>query len=74
MSGEYDINNKTTDKIWIGSSNQEYHFLTNRYKYLKDKLNSLENKIEIRLNKDCTIIVNGMADNQKIKDIFKDIY
>ena len=33
ITGEFDINKKTTDKIWVGSLNQEHHFLSNRYKY-----------------------------------------
>ncbi|WP_323735860.1 4Fe-4S single cluster domain-containing protein [Methanosphaera sp. ISO3-F5] len=70
ISGEFDINKMVQDKIWIGSSNQEYHFLSNRYKYLENKLNLLENKIEIRLKKDGSIVINGMGDNKKINKLF----
>lgn len=73
ISGEYKQEESTVDKIWVGSLNQEYHFLSDKYKNLEDKLDTMENKIEIRLGKDGRIIVNGMADNKKIKEIFKNI-
>lgn len=73
ISEPYIEEEKCTDMIWIGSRNQEYHFLSERYKDLEDKIDSLENKVEVRLNKDGSIIVNGMGDNEKIKDIFEDI-
>ena len=64
---------RTSHKLWVGSTNQQYHFLSNKYKYLKNNLKNKKNKIEIRLNKDGSIIVNGMADNESIKKIFKKI-
>lgn len=64
---------KTTTKIWVGSSNQKYYFLSDRYKYLENELHTLENKVEVRLNKDGSLIVLGMGDNGKIKEFFKDI-
>jgi len=74
ISGDFQIDKKTINKIWIGSTNQEYHFLTGRYKNLEKKLKFLENKIEIHLKNDGSLIINGMGDNKKIKKIFKDIY
>lgn len=64
---------KTTTKIWVGSSNQKYYFLSDRYKCLENKLDSLENKVEIRLSKDGSLTVLGMGDNKKIKEFFEDI-
>ncbi|GAA0378254.1 4Fe-4S single cluster domain-containing protein [Paenibacillus motobuensis] len=46
---------------WIGSRNQQYRFLTNRYKELEASLTSIDNKLEIRLHPDGTITANGMA-------------
>lgn len=73
ISGPYVEEEKTTDKIWIGSSNQEYQFFSDRYSSLEDKLDSLENNVEVRINKDGSIIVNGMGDNRKIRELFKKI-
>lgn len=73
ISEPFVYNLKTTDMLWVGSSNQEYHFLSDRYLDIKKDLANLTNKIEIRLNKDGSILVNGMADNNKVLDLFRDI-
>ena len=73
ISGDFRIDEKTFDKIWVGSSNQEYHFLTKRYRSLEKEFPLMENKIEIRLNKDGSLIINGMGDNEKIKEVFGNI-
>lgn len=56
---------------WIGSSNQNYTFLTTVYKHLENNLNSIKNKVEIRLNKNGTIYINGMGDFNNIRNEFK---
>ena len=47
---------------WVGSSNQRYHFLTERYKYLEQKMLSVRNKIEIRILPDGRVLFNGLGD------------
>lgn len=74
ISGEFNIKQKSSDKIWVGSTNQQYHFLTNRYKSLENELNLLENKIEIRLTKDGALIVLGMGDNDKINKFVNSLH
>lgn len=71
ITGSFKKEEKTTEKIWVGSANQKHHFLSNRYQDIKDKLDTLENKVEIRLNKDGSLIVNGMGDNKRILEMFK---
>lgn len=58
---------------WIGSSNQSYRFLTKRYKYLEDKLDSYTNQVEITIKENGTILVNGMGDFNKLKNIIKSL-
>ncbi|MGD6818477.1 4Fe-4S single cluster domain-containing protein [Metabacillus sp. 113a] len=58
---------------WVGSSNQHYRFLTNRYSHLEYELHTLPNRLEIRLGQDGRIMVNGMAAPDTIKDLFLDI-
>ncbi|MBB5326042.1 anaerobic ribonucleoside-triphosphate reductase activating protein [Anoxybacillus tepidamans] len=54
---------------WVGSSNQRYHFLTPRYEYLKEQLLEIPNKIEVRLNIDGSVSVNGMVTLDSLKEI-----
>ena len=44
----------------VGSSNQRYHFLTDRYTSLTDMWTDGKNKIEIRILPDGSISANGM--------------
>ena len=73
ITGEFIYLERTTDKLWVGSSNQEHHFLTDRYNDVKNNMKKYKNKIEIRFKKDGTLIVNGMADNEEIQKLFKDL-
>lgn len=52
---------------WVGSSNQRFHFLTDQYAHLAPTLSSIPNRIEVRLNPDGRIFVNGLAAIRDIK-------
>ena len=45
---------------WVGSSNQRYHFLTDRYKSIEPELRALPQRLELRLYPDGRIEANGM--------------
>ncbi|MCS4525219.1 hypothetical protein JTT07_19285 [Clostridium botulinum] len=57
----------------VGSSNQNYRFLTPSYKHLENNLTSIKNKIEVRLHKDGAIFLNGMGDFNSIKSKLKNL-
>lgn len=46
---------------WVGSRNQRYHFLTERYAYLRTQLDTIPNRIEVRLSHDGSVLINGLA-------------
>ena len=48
------------DRPLVGSSNQEYHFLTKRYAFLEEFWRGGKNKAEVRIMPDGRISVNGM--------------
>ncbi|MDD3334759.1 MAG: 4Fe-4S single cluster domain-containing protein [Eubacteriales bacterium] len=54
---------------WVGSSNQRYHFLTERY--CQADIAAYVNKLEIRLQSDGKVRVNGIADEATIESIIK---
>ena len=54
---------------WVGSSNQRFHFLTNRYLHLAPTLASIPNRIEIRLKPDGRIMINGLASIDEMKTL-----
>lgn len=45
---------------WVGSSNKQFHFLTDRYSHIQERLKSIPNRMEIRLLPSGEVRVNGM--------------
>lgn len=72
IDGPYRQNLADMSRPWLGSSNQRYHFLTPRYRYLESSLLNMPNRIEVRLHPDGTIFINGMATTEDLKDLFAD--
>lgn len=68
IDGEYREAEKCFDIPLIGSRNQNILFLTDRYT-ISDFTN---NRIEIRIKKNGTILYNGMGDFESIKTNFKE--
>lgn len=58
VDGPYLREQHITDRRWIGSANQQVHFLTNRYAELQEDWPSEPNTIEIRL-KNGELTING---------------
>ena len=71
IDGEYIEEQKDFSRPWVGSKNQRYHFLTNRYneRMLKD----YKNRIEINVQENGTIFINGMGDFEKVVKSFDDM-
>ena len=69
IDGQYEEKNQDFSRPWVGSSNQKYHFLTNRYN--KKILSEYKNKIEVNINKNGMIFINGMGDFKKVTERLK---
>lgn len=65
IDGAFEIENVDYSRPWCGSTNQRYHFLTNRYN--EDIFEKYKNKIEINISKDGTIFMNGMGNFDEIQ-------
>lgn len=64
IDGAFEADKIDYSRPWCGSSNQRYHFLTNRYN--EDIFKKYTNKVEINISKIGTIFMNGMGDFEKI--------
>lgn len=60
IDGEYKEEEQDFSRPWVGSRNQRYHFLTDRYN--EKILTEYKNKIEINIQKNGLIFINGMGD------------
>ena len=66
IDGEYKEEEADYSRPWVGSKNQKYYFLTQRYS--EDILKKYKNKIEINIQKNGLIFINGMGDFKKFTE------
>ena len=64
IDGPFEIDKLDYSRPWCGSSNQRYHFITNRYN--EEIFNVYKNKVEINISKNGVVFLNGMGDFDKI--------
>lgn len=69
IDGEFQEEKKEFSRPWVGSSNQRYHFLTGRYN--DEILKQYQNKIEVNIQKNGMIFINGMGDFEKVVKTLK---
>ncbi|MBO7672257.1 radical SAM protein [bacterium] len=63
IDGEFMEEEKDYSRPWVGSKNQNYHFLSARYS--PEIITKYKNKIEINISKNGMIFINGMGDFEK---------
>ena len=64
IDGPFDIDLVDYSRPWCGSSNQRYHFLTDRYG--EEIFVKYKNKVEMNIYKDGSVFMNGMGDFDEI--------
>lgn len=64
IDGPFEIDKTDYSRPWCGSSNQRYHFLTDRYN--EDIFKKYKNKVEVNISESGIVFVNGMGDFDKI--------
>ena len=69
LDGPYIERLASTDRPLVGSSNQQFHFLTPKLLPWKEKWGEVNNKLEIRIAPDGRIIANGLIPGNVLKEI-----
>lgn len=69
IDGEFIEEEKDFSRPWVGSKNQNYHFLSDRFN--EKILEEYKNKIEINIEKNGRIFINGMGDFEKFTQNLK---
>ena len=64
IDGPFILEQTDYSRPWCGSANQRYHFLTNRYN--EEIFTKYKNKVEVNIDKNGEIFINGMGDFDKI--------
>lgn len=68
IDGGFEQEHFDLSRPWVGSSNQRFIFLTSRY--CENDLKKYKNKIELHLDYDGRIEINGMGDFEKLERDF----
>lgn len=64
IDGPFEIDKVDYSRPWCGSSNQRYHFLTDRYN--EEIFEKYKNKVEVNISKNGTVFMNGMGNFDEI--------
>ena len=68
IDGGFEKENFDLSRPWVGSSNQRYIFLSDKYN--PDIITQYKNKIEMRINKNGEVVINGMGDFESLGNAF----
>lgn len=68
IDGGFEKENFDLSRPWVGSSNQRFLYLTNRY--TPKEISKYKNKIEARINTDGRLEFNGMGDFNRLEQDF----
>lgn len=68
IDGGFEEENFDLSRPWVGSSNQRYIFLTNKYD--ESIITQYKNKIEARIGDDGRLEINGMGDFRRLESDF----
>ncbi len=69
VDGPYRADEPDFSRPWVGSTNQRFHFLTDRYRHLADELDALPDRLELRVAPDGTVAVNGWATVDRLDEL-----
>lgn len=69
IDGKYEQDKTDYSRAWVGSNNQNYYFLTDRYN--KSVITECKNKIEVRISPDNKIIMTGMGDFKALAELVR---
>jgi anaerobic ribonucleoside-triphosphate reductase activating protein len=72
VDGPYLADRPERRRPWVGSDNQRFWFLTDRYAHLAGELESLPNRLEVRIARSGEVSVNGFADVAALEDLLGD--
>lgn len=67
IDGRYEQDKQDFSRAWVGSSNQNYYFLTDRYD--ESVIYENKNKIEVRISPDNEVILTGMGNFKELIDV-----
>ena len=71
VDGPYRAGLPDNVRPWVGSTNQRFHFLTERYRRLESELGAMPDHLEISIGLDGRVSVIGWAPDRTIEDLLE---
>ena len=71
IDGPFEQGNLDFNRPWVGSRNQRYHYLTDRYRSVATEIESIPNRWEIRIGPNGNLWANGLGDVEVIERLVK---
>lgn len=59
VDGPYEANQPDRGRLWVGSTNQQYHYLSSRYDSRIEKGDAVDRAVEVHLYSNGDVFVNG---------------
>jgi anaerobic ribonucleoside-triphosphate reductase activating protein len=69
VDGPYRRDTPDTSRPWVGSTNQRFHFLSDRYRALEADLQAIPDRLEVSIGSDGRVSVIGWAPGRTIEDL-----
>lgn len=69
IDGRFEQDKIDYSRPWVGSSNQNYYFLSDRYN--KSVITEYKNKIEVRISPDNKVVLTGMGDFKELMEVMR---
>jgi anaerobic ribonucleoside-triphosphate reductase activating protein len=69
VDGPYRGDLLDTSRPWVGSTNQRFHFLTDRFRELRDEIQEIPDRLEVSIGRDGRVSVIGWAPAGTIEDL-----
>lgn len=69
VDGRYHADMPDLSRPWVGSTNQRFHFLSDRYRDLESKLTAVSDRVEIRVAPSGAVEVNGWATVDQLDEL-----
>ena len=73
LAGPFIQEQRDFSRPWVGSRNQEFIFLTDRYRYLQTEVWSSEHLLEIQVGRAGSIQINGLAPPEDILNLRQEL-
>ena len=69
VDGPYEMSLPDQSRLWVGSTNQQYHYLSSRYDSQIETDDAVERALEVHIGSNGSIFVNGWPEKISTRQI-----